>query len=365
MNELINNAELSANIEFTTNVGIQLIGLSNINKSINKHFIIYKIYNILNNKYYIGQHQTDNVYDTYMGSGDLIQAAIIKYGIENFIKIILFDFDNFEEMNEKEKELVPLSACYPYNKMSYNLKEGGINGQITDESKKKLKQSIHESWVNKSEDEKNKIRQIHHDCAPKGKDHKWYNKTLKENLGESYNIWKEHNTIAHSGENHYMVKNHTSMKNYVTDEQYKKICKKRQSTLKQNNKSKNRVFLYNPLTNKTIMVKREKIEYFLLNGYIIKSPFSGSKLMIKLKNQTIVDEKHVLEKDIDTYKKQGWMIKSEYKKSLKDKTNPSYGKKQMHLNGSYDKKDRIYVSEKDVLKYLNIGYVLGMKPKKI
>ena len=34
-------------------------------------------------------------------------------------------------MNEKEKELVPISACYPYNPMSYNLIEGGSNGQLT------------------------------------------------------------------------------------------------------------------------------------------------------------------------------------------------------------------------------------------
>lgn len=62
-----------------------------------------------------------------MGSGKLILKAIVKYGIEKFVKTILFDFDNFEEMNKKEKELVPLSACYPNDKTSYNLIEGGTN----------------------------------------------------------------------------------------------------------------------------------------------------------------------------------------------------------------------------------------------
>ncbi len=54
--------------------------------------------------------------------------ALKKYDLSCFTKEILFDFDNFEDMNNKEKELVPLSACYPNDPMSYNLREGGFNG---------------------------------------------------------------------------------------------------------------------------------------------------------------------------------------------------------------------------------------------
>lgn len=89
------------------------------------HYLIYRIDNLENGKHYIGQHKTENPLDKYMGSGGLIIQAIAKHGIEKFVKTILFDFNNFEEMNEKEKELVPLSACYPHDKMSYNLAEGG------------------------------------------------------------------------------------------------------------------------------------------------------------------------------------------------------------------------------------------------
>jgi hypothetical protein len=60
-----------------------------------------------------------------MGSGYLIKRAHKKYQLSSFTKIILFDFDNFEEMNAKEKELVPLSCCYPMDPMSYNIQEGG------------------------------------------------------------------------------------------------------------------------------------------------------------------------------------------------------------------------------------------------
>lgn len=85
-------------------------------------YTIYKITNKINNKFYIGKHQTNFLDDNYMGSGKLIQAAIKKYGKDNFTKEILFVFDNEQEMNQKEKELVVISE------MSYNLCEGGKGG---------------------------------------------------------------------------------------------------------------------------------------------------------------------------------------------------------------------------------------------
>lgn len=70
---------------------------------------------MINNKFYIGKHQTTNVNDGYMGSGKLIIAAIKKYGVGNFKKDILHIFDNEQDMNEAEKNLVILSED------SYNL----------------------------------------------------------------------------------------------------------------------------------------------------------------------------------------------------------------------------------------------------
>ena len=85
-------------------------------------YTIYKITNTVNGKYYIGKHQTTNLNDEYMGSGKRIKLAIDKYGIENFSKEILSIFDNEEDMNNAERELVVLSE------MSYNLCEGGKGG---------------------------------------------------------------------------------------------------------------------------------------------------------------------------------------------------------------------------------------------
>ena len=85
-------------------------------------YIIYKVTNLVNNKYYIGKHQTTNLDDGYMGSGKLLKSAIKKYGIENFKKEILCMCSSEQEMNDKERELVVL------NENTYNLCPGGQGG---------------------------------------------------------------------------------------------------------------------------------------------------------------------------------------------------------------------------------------------
>ena len=85
-------------------------------------YTVYKITNILNGKYYIGKHQTSNLDDGYMGSGKYLWQDITKYGIEYFKKEILFIFDNEEEMNAKEREIVVISE------ETYNLCDGGQGG---------------------------------------------------------------------------------------------------------------------------------------------------------------------------------------------------------------------------------------------
>lgn len=90
------------------------------------YYTIYKITNLINGKTYIGKHQTKNLYDDYMGSGKLIVAAISKYGLKNFRKDILFVFDNKDDMDAKEEEIV--TEDYVQSPDTYNLKTGGTGG---------------------------------------------------------------------------------------------------------------------------------------------------------------------------------------------------------------------------------------------
>lgn len=85
--------------------------------------IIYKITNNINNKYYIGRHSTENINDTYMGSGIGIKNAIKKYGIENFTKEIIAEASSSEELWELEKQIINEEIVK--DKYSYNMAYGG------------------------------------------------------------------------------------------------------------------------------------------------------------------------------------------------------------------------------------------------
>lgn len=86
-------------------------------------YTIYKTTNIINGKFYIGKHQTEDLKDGYIGSGKLLQRAIKKYGIENFHKEILYVCKSEKHMNTLEKILV-----VPDVEINYNLCDGGKGG---------------------------------------------------------------------------------------------------------------------------------------------------------------------------------------------------------------------------------------------
>lgn len=87
------------------------------------HYIIYKITNTINNKYYIGRHATNNINDSYMGSGKAIKNAIAKYGIENFTKEVIATASSREELWDLEKTIVNESVVK--DPLSYNMAYGG------------------------------------------------------------------------------------------------------------------------------------------------------------------------------------------------------------------------------------------------
>lgn len=90
------------------------------------YYLIYKITNNINNKIYIGKHQTENKDDDYMGSGTILKKAIEKYGLDKFTKEILFECNSLEEMNQKEAEIVDEEFIARLD--TYNIKLGGQGG---------------------------------------------------------------------------------------------------------------------------------------------------------------------------------------------------------------------------------------------
>ncbi len=102
------------------------------------HFI-YKTTNLINGKYYIGMHSTNNLDDGYLGSGNRIRRSIKKYGKENFKIEILESFEDRFLLKEREKELVNENLLK--DKMCLNLKTGGDGGLsgLNEKSLKKIR----------------------------------------------------------------------------------------------------------------------------------------------------------------------------------------------------------------------------------
>lgn len=86
---------------------------------------VYKTVNLLNGRFYIGYHKTQDPNDDYLGSGLVISFALRKYGRANFQKSVLFTFEDAEQAFQKEKELVAEALNDP---LCYNVKEGGDGG---------------------------------------------------------------------------------------------------------------------------------------------------------------------------------------------------------------------------------------------
>lgn len=159
-------------------------------------YTIYKITNKINGKIYIGKHQTKNINDGYMGSGKHLNNAIKKYGIENFNKEILFQFDNETDMNAKEAELV--TPDFVKEDSNYNLCPGGNGGfgYINTNA------GIRNGFEHRLEDNKNlskkaveKLKLLHET------DIEW-KKYFCESVSNGLTEYFKHNTGTFAGKNH-------------------------------------------------------------------------------------------------------------------------------------------------------------------
>ena len=107
---------------------------------------IYMTKNLITGKLYIGQHKrTMNIKDIndnwYLGSGVVLKKAIVKYGVENFQRQIIYECDSQDELNYMEQIFIQF-----YNAVDdenfYNLVAGG-NGiqkmKFTEEQKEHMR----------------------------------------------------------------------------------------------------------------------------------------------------------------------------------------------------------------------------------
>ncbi len=91
-----------------------------------RYHIIYKTTNILNNKFYIGMHSTNNIDDDYIGSGRRLYNSIKAHGRVNHKTEILHYCKTREELCSKEKEIVNEDLIK--DSLCLNLMTGGHGG---------------------------------------------------------------------------------------------------------------------------------------------------------------------------------------------------------------------------------------------
>ena len=104
-----------------------------------KYHYIYKTINLINGKYYIGMHSTDNLEDGYIGSGKRLWNSIKIFGKHNFKCEILEMLPDRSSLKERERELVNEDVLK--DKMCLNLQPGGGGGFVDEDHKKKFQKS--------------------------------------------------------------------------------------------------------------------------------------------------------------------------------------------------------------------------------
>lgn len=119
----------------------------NVKRS-NPKFCVYCHINKINGKRYIGQ--TCDLKERWRCKGKNYFAsvkffnAIKKYGWDSFEHIVLYENLTLEEANRIEEELI---EKYDTIKNGYNIKSGGENSVMSEESKKKMSETLKKGYV--------------------------------------------------------------------------------------------------------------------------------------------------------------------------------------------------------------------------
>ena len=126
-----------------------------------KYYYLYLITCLINNKIYIGVHETCDLNDNYMGSGAELTKDKKLYGIENFKKQILGFFRNRDSLYAGEAIIVDMD--FVRREDTYNILPGGqggflhVNKSLTPERRSELRLKGEpkrlETWMKKFNDD--------------------------------------------------------------------------------------------------------------------------------------------------------------------------------------------------------------------
>lgn len=216
-----------------------------------KYHFIYKTVNLINNKYYVGMHSTDNLDDGYLGSGKHLRYSINKYGVTNFKLEILEFLDNRIQLKIKERAIVNaklLSDCMCMN-IAFG---GGGNWELVNSN----------SDIQKAKNIKSQIKQK----LLRETDPEWCSRRA-ENISKGNKKSYENGRIANppnwTGKKHSQeTKNKIGLKSSI----HQKGC---------NNSQYNTCWICNLELQEIKKIKKENLEVWLNDGWL-----KGKKLKI-------------------------------------------------------------------------------------
>lgn len=216
------------------------------------YYLIYKITNNVNNKIYIGKHQTENKNDDYMGSGMILKRAIEKYGLDKFTKEILFECNSLEEMNEKEAEIVDEEFIARLD--TYNVKLGGQGGWDF------CNKNLNIDYSQRSSNGTNKFRKLLQNVE-------YYNKHLQKMRKISQNKeWR--NKVKQGIEEKILKDGYFNTPHKHTAESKAKISKANSIKQKgENNSNFGKCWIYNEDLKENKSIKKEDLNHWLENGW--------------------------------------------------------------------------------------------------
>lgn len=104
------------------------------------HFV-YATTNIINDKKYIGDHTSDDINDSYLGSGMALKEAIKKYGKKNFQRNIIKICESKQEAFDLQKYYIEKFNSLVPN--GYNISPSGgsecSDGELSESTKEKIR----------------------------------------------------------------------------------------------------------------------------------------------------------------------------------------------------------------------------------
>lgn len=229
---------------------------------------IYMTKNLVTGKLYIGQHKrTMNPKDIddswYLGSGQLLKRAIVKYGIDNFERTIIFECESQSQLDYMEEMFIQF-----YNAVDdenfYNLVAGGTgikHFKFTEEQKEHMR-----------------------------KPHKPMSEETKKKWIEAHK-----NKLTEEGREKLRQNAINNLTGYVHSEQSKK-------NMSEGHKGSKSMYKDGIYKN----IRPNRIEEYLADGWIFKSPPKNSKPSKKiscldiLTNETFIfDSAKIASQELD------------------------------------------------------------------